>query len=134
MKTIEIIIERAEDGTFGAYCVGEKFSGMGDSPEEAKNSLVEQMNLFKEYCKDEGLEYPSYLNDGYELVLKFDTESLLQYYAGIITPAALERLTGISRKQLWSYMHGRSKPREAQVNKIASALHKLGEELVTLSL
>ena len=45
---------------------------------------------------------------------------------GVITPAALERLSGIHRKQLWNYLHGRSKPREQQIEK---ALHSLGAEL-----
>ncbi len=134
MRKIEIIIERAGDGTYGAWSIDEKFTGMGDTPEEAKNNLIEQMNFYREYCKDEGLEYPSFLDEDFEVVIKFDTESLLQYYAGVITPAALERLTGINRKQLWSYMHGHSKPRKAQVEKINSALHQLGEELVALSL
>lgn len=55
-------------------------------------------------------------------------------YAGIITPAALERLSGIHQKQLWNYMHGRSKPRKNQVQKIEKALHTLGLELMSIAL
>jgi hypothetical protein len=46
----------------------------------------------------------------------------------------MERITGINRKQLWSYLHRRYKPRKAQVAKIENALHTLGAELLSVSL
>ena len=58
----------------------------------------------------------------------------IKYYAGVITPDALERLSGIHQKQLWNYLHGRSKPRKQQVEKIEKALHSLGSELMSISL
>ena len=134
MKTIEAIIERAKDGTFSVYCTDEMFSGMGDTVESAKQNMIEQMQFFKETAAEDGHEYPSFLDEEYEIVYKFDAQSLLEYYAGIITPAALSKLSGINRKQLWSYMHGRSKPRKQQVDKIQSALHNLGKELTSISL
>ncbi len=134
MKRLKVIIERAKDGTYSAYCEKEPFSGMGDTADNAKDDLLQQIEIYKNYCKEENREYPAYLDDDFELSIKFDTESLLQYYAGIITPTALERLTGIHRKQIWSYMHGKSKPRKPQIEKISAALHKLGQELVRVEL
>ena len=55
-------------------------------------------------------------------------------YEGIFTKSGLERLTGINQKQLWHYANGVSKPRPAQRRKIEDALHRLGSELVSLSL
>jgi len=46
----------------------------------------------------------------------------------------LEKITGIRQKQLWNYLHGKSKPRKAQVEKIEKALHLLGSELIAISL
>ena len=134
MKQIEAIIERNSDGEYSVYCVDEMFSGMGATAEAAKEDMLGAMRHFVESSKAEGHRYPEWLDGEYEVVYKFDAQSLLQYYAGIITPAALGRLSGISSKQLWSYMHGHSKPREAQRQKIETALHKLGHELVTISL
>lgn len=134
MKTIEAIVERAKDGTYSVYCTNEMFNGMGTTPDEAKADMEGQMRFYKQTCTEEGLTYPPFLDGPYEVQYKFDTESLLQYYSGIITPAALERLTGINRKQLWSYLHGRSKPRRPQVEKITEALHRLGKELSAVSL
>lgn len=134
MKKVEAIIERSADGTCTIYCENEMFSGVGKSPEEAKTDMLFQMNFFRETAIEKGFTYPAFLDMEFEIVYKFDTESLLQYYAGVITPAALERLSGIHQKQLWNYLHGRSKPRKQQVEKIEKALHSLGAELMSIAL
>jgi peptidoglycan hydrolase-like amidase len=56
-----------------------------------------------------------YSRGDFEVVYKFDIESLLTYYQGIFSNSALEKLTGINQKQLWAYAHVKSKPRPAQV-------------------
>jgi hypothetical protein len=58
---------------------------------------------------------------------------MLRYYSGIITPTALGKMSGIHPKQLWSYMHGKSKPRQAQVARIENAIHQLGQQLLSIS-
>ncbi|NEW82266.1 MAG: hypothetical protein GZ094_07875 [Mariniphaga sp.] len=55
-------------------------------------------------------------------------------FSGVITPAALERLSVIHQKQLWNYLHGRSKPGKTQIEKIEKALQKLGAELISIAL
>ena len=134
MKKVEAIIERSTDGTCTICCENEMFSGVGKSPEEAKADMLFQMNFFKETAIEKSFSYPAFLDGEFEVVYKFDTESLLQYYAGVITPAALERLSGIHQKYLWNYLHGRSKPRKQQVEKIEKALHSLGSELMSIAL
>lgn len=134
MKTIEAIIERASDGTFSVFCKDEKFSGLGETAEAAKQNMMDQMKYFKESAKIDGFEYPAFLDEEFEIVYTFDTQSLLGYYFGILSLAGLEKLTGINRKQLWSYSSGRSKPRPAQAKKIEHALHNLGKELTSITL
>jgi predicted RNase H-like HicB family nuclease len=51
MKAIEAIIERASDGTYSVYCKDEMFTGMGDTPELAKQNMMEQMEFFKVIVK-----------------------------------------------------------------------------------
>ncbi|MBR1539469.1 MAG: hypothetical protein IJ636_08195 [Bacteroidales bacterium] len=63
-----------------------------------------------------------------------DVKSLLTLYEKIFTKSGLERLTGINQKQLWHYAKGYSTPRKAQVMKIESALHRLGNELLSVHL
>ena len=73
MKSIEAIIERASDGTFSVYCKDEMFTGMGDTPELAKQNMIEHMQFFKETSKEDGYEYPTFLDSEFEVVYPFET-------------------------------------------------------------
>jgi hypothetical protein len=126
MKTIKIIIERSKD-TFWAYSENvDGINGVGDTIEEVKKSVLEGIEIQK--------QLGNFKDGKYQLSYRFDTESFLQYYKGIFTKAALERLTGISQGQLSHYAAGIKKPRPAQIKKIETALHQLGNELSTIEL
>lgn len=134
MKKVNAVISRSSDGFYGVHCFDEMFSGGGNSAEEAKADMLEQMKFFKETAIEEGFEYPDFLDEEFEIVYSFDVKSVLEYYSGILSLAGLERVTGIHQKQLWSYLHGKSTPRKAQVDKIEAGLHNLGKELMSVSL
>ena len=134
MKTIEATVSRAKDGFYAISCNNEMFSGGGLSAEEAKSDMLTQMAFFKITAIEEGFSYPEFLDEDFDIVYKFDVESLLQYYSGILSLSGMERITGIHQKQLWSYLHGNSKPRKPQVAKIEKALHSLGNEFLSISL
>lgn len=133
MEKVIIKISKAEDGTYTAYCVDcTALFGMGNTVDEAVAELRETLRLTKEEIgKENAAFYPEWLDREYEFTIRWDIEDMLTYYAGIITPAALGRISGINPKQIWAYMHGKSKPRKAQTEKIESALHKLGSELMS---
>lgn len=132
MKTVKIIIEKTADG-YTAYAHNAAgIYGAGETPEEAKQSILESISLLKELNEPEHI--PAILRSHYTLSFQFDAESLLNYYKGIFTNAGLERLTGINQKQLQHYGSGLKKPRENQRRKIESALHKLGSELLSVHL
>ena len=103
---------------------------MGDSAAMAVEELVQTLQLTKESGKESALFYPEWLDEEYEFVTHWDIMSLLEYYSGIITPTALGNLSGIHPKQIWSYMHGLTKPRKKQLDRIESALHRLGRDLI----
>ena len=77
---------------------------------------------------------PSFLLSSYQLVHRFDAESLLAYYKEIFSNSALERLTVINQKQLQHYATGHRKPRPNQREKIQAALNQLGSELLAVEL
>ena len=132
METIKIIIEKTDD-LFSAYA--ENVEGIyagGETVEEVKKSVLEAIELLKEYNTDENI--PEILKGDYEIVYNFDVESLLNYYKGIMSFSALERLTGVNQKQLQHYSTGYRKPRIGQRKKIETALHKLGSELLAIEL
>lgn len=67
-------------------------------------------------------------------MFRVDTISLLNYYKKIFTNAALERMTGITQKQIQQYATGLKKPRPTQEKKIVNAFHDLGGELMAIEL
>ncbi len=67
MKKIKAIIGRTSDGFYSIHCVDEMFSGGGNTPQEAKNDIMEQMYFLKETAQREGLDYPQFLNGEFEI-------------------------------------------------------------------
>jgi len=132
IKKIKIIIERSDD-SFSSYAENVPgIYGHGDTVEDAKQSALTGLDLLKKYNNKENL--PDILTGNYEILFKFDAESFLSYYKKIFTNAALERMTGINQKQFQHYASGLKKPRQAQVKKIETAIHKLGSELMSVEL
>jgi len=131
MKQLKIIIGRSKDN-YGAYAENAPgIYGGGDTVEEAKKSVLDAIAFYKE---NKPVNTPSILKGEYEIVFKFDAQSFLNYYKGIFTNAALERITGINQKQLQHYATGLRRPRPLQAKKIETALHKLGAELMAVEL
>lgn len=134
MKTLNVIIERSENN-YSAYL--QEVDGViavGKSVAEIKQSLIEAIDALKESCEELGCELPEELQGEYTLNFKMDVRSVLDFYSNIFTKAALERITGINQKQLWHYASGERKPRPEQAVKLENALHKLGEELLSIQL
>jgi predicted RNase H-like HicB family nuclease len=126
MKTVKIVIERSQD-TFWAYTQNlEGINGAGDTVQKAKQSVLDAIDIQKELGNIPNIQY--------KLKYKFDTESLLKYYNGIFTNAALERITGINQKQLQHYSTGHRSPRPVQAKKIEQGLHNLAHELLAIEL
>lgn len=123
----------ASDDSFGAYA--ENCPGIyvaGDDIKEVKKGVCELIGNLKVLWPED--QWPEAIKENWPIIWHYDTQSLLKYYEGVITNAALERLTGINKKQLWNYAHGISKPRKQAVEKIEKALHSLGKELLEVSL
>jgi predicted RNase H-like HicB family nuclease len=132
MKTIKIIIEKTKD-LFTAYAENiEGIYGAGNSVKEVKQSILDAIRLTKEHNTDANI--PQILKGDYEIVYKLDVPSFLNYYKGIFTNSALEKITGINQKQIQHYATGYRIPRQAQVKKIETALHQFGSELLAVEL
>jgi len=133
-KQLTVIIEKA-DNNYSAYIDGiDGIVTTGNSIDEIKKNMVEAIELYVETCKELDLECPEELEGDYQLNFKMDVKSLLEFYSGIFTKAGLERITGINQKQLWHYASGNRNPRPEQKIKIETALHKLGEDLLSINL
>ncbi len=131
MKTIKIIIERSEDH-YAAYAPDVwGVSGVGSTPNEAKESVLESIETVKENDPE---SIPGVLKGEYKLVYQYDVQSLLNYFKGIFTNSAIEKVTGINQKQIQHYASGLKKPRPAAKTKIEKGLRRLGQELMEVEL
>jgi len=132
MKTITMIIEAGKD-LFSACSEGDEgICGAGNTIEECKQNVLDCIEFMKEEVP--GCEIPEFLKREYKLVYKYDAESFLHYYKGILTNSAIERLTGINQRQIHHYAAGLHKPRKAQKQKIQNALQEFGKELSQIEL
>ena len=104
-----------------------------DSLAELKKEVREGIDFHIAGLKEDGDTIPEIFTKEYKLIYKWNIESLLWYYKGVLTLSALERITGINQTQLGHYAAGRSIPRKKQVEKIEQSLHHLGEELRSIS-
>lgn len=106
----------------------------GSTPGEVKQYIQEAIVLHLAGMKEDGDRIPKSFSGAYELVYNFDIPSLINYFKGILTNSAWERLTGINQKQMQHYATGHRKPRPAQRAKIITALHSFGKELLSVEL
>lgn len=134
MNKLNVIIERAENN-FSAYVREiDGITATGTSIDEIKSSILEAVDEYISFCNDMHMNIPEVLSSDFELAFEIDVQSLLSIYEGIFSKSGLEKLTGINQKQLWHYAKGISKPRPEQRRRIESALHRLGSELISLTL
>ncbi len=120
----------ASEDSFGAY--SENCDGIwaaGDTVEACKADVEEAIRLIKKNLPES--QWPEQIKGDYEIEWQYDTESFMYYYGGLISLSGMERITGINQKQLWAYMHGRKKPRQAQKEKIVNSLHKFAHDLAS---
>ena len=134
MKNVIVTVEKSENN-YSAFI--ETLLGCvttGKTMDELKRNMYEAVEFHLEGMAEDGIDIPDPFNEKYRLVFRFDTESLLTHYKGIITNSALERLTGINQRQLQRYATGKTRPMRPQQMKIQKALHRLGEELLDVEL
>ena len=126
MKTLRIIIEKSSD-YYDAYAENcEGVYGAGSTVEEAKQNVMEGLNLFIKYNRN---NLPEILQENYNIEYYFDTPSFLKHYSTIFTKSALQRMTGINQNQLTHYVSGFRKPSKKTINKLDTAIHRLSKEL-----
>ena len=135
MEKVTVTVGMTENNYSAHVIIGDGIAvATGKTFEELKEQMKESVEFHLEGMREDGDEIPVVFNSEYELVYRFDTESLLIHYNGIFTKAALERMTGINQRQLQRYSSGVSRPRAEQAQKIKSALHHLGKELLAVEL
>lgn len=134
MNKVTVLIGKTENNYSAMVEELDGFVCTADTFDELKKEVTEGVSFHLEGLKEDNDPIPVVFQEEYNFIFKWSTESLLNYYQGIFTNSALERLTGINQKQLWHYAHGQKEPRPSTRKKISDALHRLGEELLSVSL
>lgn len=134
MEKVSVVITYSGNN-FGAFvpalpgCVA-----TGESPSEIIDHIKEAIAFHIEGSLVDNDPLDDLFRGPFELVYEFQVIGLLNYFKGIFTNAALEKMTGINQKQLQHYASGLKKPRPEQALKIERALHNLGNHLLELKL
>jgi len=135
MEKILVTVGITENNYSAHVIIGDGIAvSTGKTFEELKQQMKEAVEFHLESMLEDNEEIPVQFTKEYQLMYRFDAESLLQHYNGILTNSSLERLTGINQRQLQRYASGVNKPRKAQSIKITNGLHQLGRELLAVEL
>jgi hypothetical protein len=101
--------------------------------EGVKNAFKESFELHVESSVADGDTLPDYILDGnYELDFELQVSALLHKLDGIITRAALARVTGIDQRQLGHYIQGIREPRPLTRDTIIRGIQHLAKELTAV--
>jgi predicted RNase H-like HicB family nuclease len=101
--------------------------------EGVKKAFIDALEFHIETSVANGDKLPKYIVvKNYELDFELKVSALLHKLDGIVTRAALERVTGIDQRQLGHYIQGRREPRPETRGKIINGLHQLGKELIAV--
>ena len=133
MNQIHIILELGKDGYGVWFKELPHVFGFGNSVEAAKIDAKAALDGYIVALNRCNQPIPEILKDEYELVYQFDVEALLKYIDGTVTKTALAKASGINPTQLSHYSSGLKKPRKQQREKIITGLHKLGNDLLSVS-
>ena len=133
MKKIHVTLELGKDGYGVSYKEITNVIGFGETVELAKKDAHDALYFYIECLNKNHMPIPEILQGDYELVYEFDIEALLKHLDGTVTKTALSKASGINVTQLSHYSSGLKKPRKEQRERIIKGLHKLGQELLSVS-
>jgi len=131
MEKIKVTIDwennygAASDEALGCVATHKTFEGV-------KEAYASALEFHLEGMREDNEEIPAKLQGEYELEFEMTAQALLHHFDGIITRAALSRITGINERQLGHYMTRHRVPRLAQRRKIVDGLHRISKELAAV--
>lgn len=129
MKSVNVIIERGNNGRFSAYMQAPEdldygVIGTGGTAQQAKDDILASLDEMRQFYKEEGKPFTEV-----DLHFSYDTASFLSYYSKVLSLAGLQRVTGINQGQLSHYITGRRRPSVRTVKKIEKAMHDFAHDL-----
>jgi len=133
MEQIHVILEMGKDGYGVSFKEVPNIFGFGETVEQAKEDAKIALESFIFVLNKYNEPIPEILQGKYELIFEFDVEALLKYIDGTVTKRAISKASGINAVQLTHYSSGLKKPRKAQREKIIAGLHKIANDLLSVT-
>jgi predicted RNase H-like HicB family nuclease len=131
MEKIKVLVSWSGDNyAVGTGQIGGAVFATGKTIDEAKSEFESAFQFHLDGCLADGDDLPEFVkNNDYEFDYEMQISAILHYFDGILTRAALARVTGINQRQLGHYASGLSTPRPAQRKKIINGFHRIASEL-----
>lgn len=134
MKTIvNVYVEKAKDGTYWATSKNAPgvVSAFGDSLEELKEKFTEAFNDYLETAKEVGEDWYEKYQDP-KFVYEMD---LGEFFALVpeLKISAIAKKARINQSLMRQYATGSANASEQRLKQIESAVHQLGNELLSVS-
>lgn len=133
MKTV-VLIEKGKDGTFGVYTpeLESTIIGSGKTVVEALDDFEHSLLEIRQAFEEAGEQLPEELQE-VEFEYRYDIASVFDFFDYInVTRFAIR--AGLNASLLRQYKSGGTYISEKQALIIENALHRCGEELMSLSL
>lgn len=132
MEKILVVVEKAESNYAAFIPELDGCVATGTSVKEVKESVQEAVIFHLEGMKEDGLDIPQGFQGNYAFQYKMDIESFFEWFQGVLTKAGISKLTGMNQSLVSQYANGLKKPSKKQTNRIQTALHEFGEELLQI--
>lgn len=124
MRKFKFVIERTKTG-YSGFEKNEPIFTTGKTMLELQYNALEATNLYLDI-----LDKPISMD---QLDFEIDFQQFFEFYK-IINSKHLAARIGMNESLLSQYVNGKKKPSKKQVNRIVDGLHKVGRELIELTL
>lgn len=129
------VVEMWDDKTISIYVPefkGFNLNGQGKTVEEAKHSLLESVEDYKQMFVSQGKEIPEELKH-VEFEYKYDIASFFEYFK-FLSVTSFAKYAGINPSLMRQYKQRIAFASESQKNKIEQAIHRAGADLMAAHL
>jgi len=137
MEKIKVLVSWCEKNYAAITDDYDRLNGIivatGTTFEKLQKEFESALRFHVEEGSKDGDSFPEWLLLGnYELEYELETSALLRRLDGIITRAAIARVTGINERQLGHYALGIRNPRPEKRAQIINGIHQISKELASV--
>lgn len=128
MRTVTVIIEKSEDGSYWARTADEingdtMLNGCGSTAQEAKKDIEDAYEEAKEDAAESGKTF-----EDVKFEYKYDLQSFFDYFK-VFNVNEVARMAGINPSLMRQYKGGFKKAGEQTYDRLSSCMNKISKDL-----